>query len=241
MLTKKDIISELQKYSEEIGKTPGEKAFYENTNVGIWDRMKYWSNYGELVNQAGLTPNKFDNTQYSKEELCDIFIRTIREKGKWPTRGYLDVKHTNDSAFPSSATFYRKLGLTNTLAQTILDYINNRKGFEDVIKICNSVPEKNKKPDESTEEEGIISGFVYLGKQHGDYKIGKAKDINRRRDDITLLGSEPFELIHAIETDDMNGIEKYWHNRFKTKNLRGEWFKLNPTDTKAFKCWKRIA
>lgn len=72
-------------------------------------------------------------------------------------------------------------------------------------------------------------------------KIGKAKDIDRRREDITLLGSEPFELIHEIVTDDMKGIEKYWHNRFKAKWIRGEWFKLNSSDVKAFKRWKKIA
>lgn len=241
MLTKEEIIKELQKYTKENGgKTPGEKSFYHNTTVGIMDRKRYFANYGELVREAGLVPNKFDNTKYSHKKLCDLFVETIREKNKWPTRDELDIKHYNNSKFPDSSTFYRKFGLVNDLAQTILEYINNRKRFEDVVKICDSVLEKVKKPDESTGEEDIISGFVYLGKQHSDYKIGKAKDINRRRDDITLLGSEPFELIHTIETDDMTGIEKYWHNRFKTKHLRGEWFKLSAIDIKAFKRWKRI-
>lgn len=241
MLTKEDIIKELQGYAKETGgKTPGEKSFYDNTSIGIMDRRRYWSNYGELVREAGLIPNKFDKTKYSHKELCELFIKVIREKDKWPTRGKLDIKHYNDSRFPDSSTFYSKLGLTNVLAQTILNYINHREGFEDVINICNSVLEKHKKRDVSLREEDVISGFVYLGRQHRDYKIGKAKDINRRREDITLLGSEPFELIHKIETDDMNGVEKYWHNRFKAKHLRGEWFKLTPIDIKAFKRWKRI-
>ena len=71
-------------------------------------------------------------------------------------------------------------------------------------------------------------------------KIGKSKDPDRRREDITLLGSEPFELIHVIKTDDMNGIEKYWHERFKSKHKRAEWFSLSRTDISAFKLWKKI-
>ena len=192
------------------------------------------------MSEAGLIPNKFDNTKYSKEQLCEMFIGVIREKKKWPTRGILDVKHLSVSNFPDSSTFYNKLGLTRNLAETILDFIEDKQGYSDVANVCNSAFEEFEDRDEPPEDGGIISGFVYLGKQHGDYKIGKAKNANRRRDDITLLGSEPFELIHEIKTDDMNGVEKYWHNRFKSKLKRGEWFNLSASDIKAFKRWKKI-
>jgi len=241
MLTKKEIIKELQKCTKENGgKTPSEKVFYENTDIGTYDRMKHWSNYGELVREAGLTPNKFDNTKYNNEQLCEMFIEVIRKKGKWPTRGDLDVKHHSDSNFPDSATFYKRLGLKRDLAKTILEFIKDKRRYGDVADICNSVLEKHKGRDESSEEEGVTIGFVYLGKQHGKFKIGKTKDLNRRRQDITLQGSEPIVWIHDIKTDDMKGVEKYWHNRFKSKRTRGEWFELNSSDVKAFKRWKKI-
>jgi hypothetical protein len=238
MPTKEEIIKELQKYTKENGgKTPGEKAFFDNTAIGIWDRMKYWPNYGELVREAGLTPNKFDKTKYSKEQLCDLFIATVREIGKWPTRGILDVKHTNNPSFPHSGTFYKKLGLTKDLAVTLLDYVQQQEGYEDIIDFCNLTIKNNEEAPSIGE---ISKGYVYIGKQHGKYKIGKAKDFTRRREDITLLGSEPFDLLHVIETDDMTGVEKYWHERFKSKWIRGEWFKLTLADLKAFKRWKKI-
>jgi len=241
MLTKKEILREIYKYAEENdNKTPSEKKLYENTKIGIYDRMKYWSNYGELVSEAGLIPNEFDKTKYSQEQLCKIFIKVIREKSKWPTRGELDVKHFSNSDFPISGTFYKKLGLTKELAKTILEFVEDKKGYSDIIDICKVVFKKFENQEESFENKDINHGFVYLGKQHGDYKIGHSTDPNRRREDVTLLGSEPFKEIYKIETDDMNGLEKYWHHRFKSKKKRGEWFNLSSSDIKAFKRWKKI-
>jgi len=243
MLTKEEVLKEIRRYAKKNdGKTPSEKVFYEYTGIGIHDLKKRgWAYYGELVREAGLTPNKFDKTKYSREQLCSIFIDVIRDKRKWPTRGELDVKHHTDSNFPDSSTFYNKLGLTRNLAKSVLEFIEDKQEYSDVVDICNSALEKYKERSESSEEGEVTSGFVYLGKQHRNYKIGKAKDANRRREDITLLGPEPFELIHEIETDDMNGVEKYWHNRFKSKRKRGEWFDLSRADIKAFKRWKKIA
>lgn len=242
MLTKEEIIKELQKYAKENGgKTPGEQNFYKYVGIGIYDLQKRgWSKYRELVLEAGLVPNKFDKTKYSHKQLCEMFIETIRKNGKWPTRGELNVEHYNNSNLPDSSTYYNKLGLTRDLAQTILQYVKDKKGYEDVIVISNSVLEKHKNESVTSGEDEIESGFIYLGLQHGDHKIGFAKNLDRRREDITLLGSEPMVWIHKIETDDMRGVERYWHNRFKSKWLRGEWFKLNSADVKAFKRWKRI-
>ena len=239
MVSREDILQEIRKVAKQNGgKTPSQKAFSENTDIGVYHWRKYWPTYGELVNDAGLTPNKIYNTKYTHNQLCELFIRVIREKGKWPTRGILDVKHYKDPDFPDSTTFYRKFGLTNGLAQALLDYVKDRQGFEDIIDISTSILKKF--GDNEVTNDNIISGYVYLGKQHGRYKIGKSKDLDRRREDITLLGSEPFELIWQIKTDDMNGVEGYWHERLKSKWIRGEWFKLTASDVKAFKRWKKI-
>ncbi len=246
MLTKEETLKTFKKYAKEIGKTPSEKKLYKDTSVTIWDRMKYWSNYGELVREAGLTPNIFDKTKYSQVQLCEIFIKVIREKNKWPTRGELDVKHYNDSIFPSSSTFYNKLGLTGELAQTILKYVDDKRGYDDIVKICNLALKKYEKYNDSSKTLATSEGFVYLGKQHGVYKIGETNDLNRRREELSTQASEPMVYLHDIKTDDRYGVEKYWHNRFKSKKkkkgktLRGEWFNLCSSDVKAFKRWRKI-
>lgn len=241
MITREDIINKIRKYAKKNNKTPSEIVFYELAGIGIYDLKKLgWPYYGALVREAKLKPNKFDRTKYSREQLCKIFIEFMRELGKWPTRGDLDVKHYNDKNFPASATFYKKLNKIEGLAKSVMEFIEGKRNYDDIATICKSVFEKYSKQVTSPESADIMHGFVYLGKQHGRYKIGYTTDLNRRREDISLLGSEPIEWIHSIETDDMKGIEKYWHDRFASKWMRGEWFKLAPSDIKSFKRWRKI-
>lgn len=244
MFTKEEIIKELQKCAKEnSGNTPSEEKFYENTKIIKYDRMKYWPNYGELVDEAGLTPNKFDKTKYSHEQLCKIFIKAIRENGKWPTRGVLDVKHFNDSDFPASATFYEKLGLTRDLAKTILAYIKDKQGYDDIIDICSLVLKKYENGKEYGEDiENATHGWVYLIK-HGsrnEYRIGKTTNPLRRLGENRIELPEGAVPIHSIKTTDMTGVETYWLNRFKLKRMNGDWFNLNRTDVNEFKRWKKI-
>lgn len=247
MLTKEEIINELQKYAREIGKTPGEKNFYENTRIGIMNRRRYWSNYGELVTEAGLTPNKFDKTKYSHKDLCKFFIKVIREEGKWPTKDKLNIKHYNDPNFPESGTFYDKLGLVNTgeLAETILKYIENKRGYKDINDICEPFLKETAKQEESSFTD---KGYVYLLKSKlrnaVAYKIGRTKDIENRKKQLRQP-SNIEEMLHYVETDDSVGVEKYWHNRFASKRLypdkpKDEWFKLTSSDIKVFKRWRKI-
>ena len=241
MITKEEILKKIQEWSKEnSGRTPSEKIIREELGIPKWNWISYWSKTSDIQREAGLVPQIFDKTKYTKKELCDELIKLIREKRKWPSRDEFDFKRRQDSKFPAYPTFVKKLGKTGKLAQTILEYIKDKREYKDVVDICNPVLEKHREQHVPTEDGSVTSGFVYLGIQHGDYKIGHAKDANRRREDITLLGSEPFVLIHEIKTDDMFGVEKYWHDRFKSKWLRGEWFKLNSSDVKTFKRWRKI-
>lgn len=244
MYTKEEIIKEIQKFAKENGgKTPSEKELDVNTGIKNYYWHKYWSKISDAQIEAGLLPNIFPKIPYEHKDLFEKFITLMRELKKWPTKAEIEVKHNKEYGFPGSSIFYRNLGNIKDLANKILQYAEDNN-YDDVIKICSEVLEKYKNVDisekDGSEKGAVTSGFVYLGIQHGDHKIGHAKDANRRREDITLLGSEPFVLIHEIKTDDMNGVEKYWHTRFKSKWLRGEWFNLSSSDVKAFKHWKRI-
>lgn len=242
MLTKEDILKEIRKWAKENGGlTPSEKIIREELRIPKWDWITYWTKITDIQREAGLTPQDFDKTKYTKKDLCNEFIKLIREMGKWPSRDELDFKRRQDSRFPASATFYNQLGQTkNDLPLTILEYVEGRRGYNDIVNICKSILGKYKNENETFEDDKIESGFVYLGKRGKHYRIGRAKNLDQRRNDHNLNQLEYFDYIHTIETDDMVHIEDYWHKRFDSKCIKGEWFKLSSSDVKAFKRWKRI-
>lgn len=251
MLTREEIIKAVQKWSKNnFGLTPSEKIIRDDLGIPRWHWTSFWVKVTDLQREAGLKPQDFDNSRYTNEELCKIFIKVIREEGKIPSRALLDFKHKQNSEFPGSGTFYKRLGLhrDGSLVVTIHEYVKDKRGYKDIITLCNSYLEGK----EDIELENGIStngkGYVYLLKtklrNSVAYKIGKTKDIKSR---IRQLRQESNidELIHHIETDDMDGVENYWHIRFKDKRLyperdRDEWYLLSTSDEKTFKRWKRI-
>ncbi len=68
------------------------------------------------------------------------------------------------------------------------------------------------------------------------YKIGKSKNVEMRNYSLGLILPEEINILHKIKTDDPDGIENYWHNRFKEKRKgQSEWFALSPSDIADFK------
>lgn len=251
MLTnKEEILKVIQKWSEEHGgRTPGEKVIREDLGIPKWHWITYWTKVTDMQKDAGLTPQRFDKTVYSEKDLLNKFIKLIRHWEKWPSRDELDFKRRQDPSFPASGTFYKKFDKSRGLTLALIEHVKNKNGYEDVVEICNSVLVKHNESttgvDHSTEG-GV--GYVYLLKSSlrnaVAYKIGKTKDLEQRLKQLRQA-SNIEELVHQIQTDDIEGIEQYWLNRFSGKRLypnkpRDEWFKLNSSDVKAFKRWKRI-
>ena len=67
------------------------------------------------------------------------------------------------------------------------------------------------------------------------YKLGRSNAVGRRMYELRIQLAERLELVHSFETDDPEGIERYWHDRFAAKRSNGEWFSLGPEDVAAFK------
>lgn len=74
-------------------------------------------------------------------------------------------------------------------------------------------------------------GYVYLLKSStGHYKIGRAKNPEKRLATFTI--KLPFEVDYEclIYSDDMWFLERELHIRFKEKRIQGEWFMLDDED-----------
>lgn len=70
------------------------------------------------------------------------------------------------------------------------------------------------------------SGFIYVVKVAGYYKIGKSKDFRQRMGEYTQLFEKP-KVIICKWCRNYHKFEKQLHNKYKAYNTRGEWFKLD--------------
>lgn len=80
------------------------------------------------------------------------------------------------------------------------------------------------------------SGSVYIihNTETGRCKIGKASDVHKRFKELQRATDCDLELVHYTEMlEDPHALEKELHTRFKSKQKRGEWFNITPTEAMA--------
>jgi hypothetical protein len=239
-----EILAEMKRTAEENGGKPlGRVRFEKETGVGPNDWLRYWSRFGDIQRDAGFEPNQLQ-VAYDDTYLLEKTIALTRELKKFPTVAEKRTKALNDPTFPAATTFLSRLGNQKQLAAKLMAYCKDKPQYADVVKLIEPLAEVT--PPSATSaaspNDGKPSyGFVYLVKGHpGEYKIGHTKLVDRRLSELGATASIEQELIHEMKTDDPSGVEAYWHKRFQEKRMRGEWFRLSPTDVKAFKRWRRI-
>jgi len=84
------------------------------------------------------------------------------------------------------------------------------------------------------------AGYVYFIQTYPDtVKIGLTVNIKRRLKEFEkiLMPYKPV-LLHSIKTNNMPVCESFFHNKFSTKRLRGEWFELSEDDIEEMKMVK---
>jgi Meiotically Up-regulated Gene 113 (MUG113) protein len=239
MRTKQEILSEIRRAAQENGGKPlGVARFETETGIKPYDWEKFWARFGDAVKEAGFVPNQPQGA-YDDGFLLEKIVGLMRTLGRFPTFREFTGARTVDADFPNKKVFQR-LGSKAQLATKVLEFCHGKDGYDDIAAFCSSVFVK---PHAVASDDGKVSdlvGEVYLFKSGRYYKIGKTKDTVRRGSEIRIQLPEKVNLIHSIKTDDPSGIESYWHNRFESKRMNGEWFDLNPSDVKAFKRWRRI-
>ena len=238
-MKKEDILSEIRRTAKDNNDVPlGNIRLEKETGIKKSDWYGiYWAKRSDADKEAGYEPNKFSQEAYDKEWLIEQLIDFIKEKGKYPTIPEFKLKKRSNKDFPSITTFYN-LGKQHEVARKVIEYCKKNNVFPDVIEICKPIcksDETNNAIEQNDNADENDYGFVYLIKHDKDYKIGKAKHAGKRNYDLGLILPRDIEKIHVIRTDDPAGIEKYWHDRFKDKRGKGEWFNLTSQDVKTFK------
>lgn len=229
-MSKQHIIETIKELVDSDGNPPGQEKFEKISGLKrtAW-YGKYWARWGDALTEAGFAPNKFNNA-YSKDVLLQHYLDLVIELEKLPTTGEIRLKGNNFKNFPSHNVFNDSLGNKQKQLKELLNYAKATKAPEIIMELISGGLKTA--PIKSTKSTNVATGYVYLIKFGDFFKIGRSNDFNRRLSEIKTQLPEEGELLHVIETDDPEGIEAYWHNRFKDKRARGEWFKLSNDDIK---------
>lgn len=219
--------------------TPGGKlglASFERISgisQGIW-RGKYWTNWTEAVQDAGVVPGEM-SIAYSDVHLLKALADLVRTYKRFPTYAQIKIQKARDAKFPNHATFDR-LGSQKAKIEMLRQFAIDNANYSDILQLLPSqAPVADLK--ESAQDESSLKrdGHVYMMKLGKHYKIGHTSSVPRRHREINLELPEKTDVVHTIATDDPEGIEAYWHHRFASKNSNGEWFSLSAEDIRAFK------
>ncbi|HEY1171217.1 MAG TPA: GIY-YIG nuclease family protein [Verrucomicrobiae bacterium] len=218
------------------GKPLGRSKFSTETGIkeSDWSGV-YWIRWGDALIEAGFTPNQMSEAP-ADEWLISKLITFTRELKRFPLSAELRMKARNDPDFPGHTAFQKRFGSKNQVVSKVMEFCSNKKGYEDILLLCESTTARNESPQEKADR-GIEppDGFVYLLKSGRYHKIGRSNSTGRREYELAIQLPEKAVIVHEIRTDDPIGIEAYWHKRFELKRKNGEWFELNAAEVKAFK------
>ena len=70
----------------------------------------------------------------------------------------------------------------------------------------------------------------FLGEVYGAVKIGVAVNLEKRIKTLQTAFPYKLTLIHSVQSDRANTLERELHKHFAAKRLNGEWFALNQED-----------
>ena len=246
MTQKNDLLALLRAAAEgNLGKPPGESQFfrqYHLTRKDLW--AAGYHTYGAACQAAGLRANTFSVPRMSDDNLFRPLAALTRTLGKFPPKGAFEVARTRDTNFPSWETFKRRerQGPESTLRNALLAWCQNTPEFSDVGDLLGSTASTSPK-QQRTATRQVVNGHVYLmryGSGGAVYKIGLTDNVPRRHAQLNMMAPQDVRIVHIIPTDDPQGIERYWLERFEPKRLEGkkELFRLTPDDVAAFKSRK---
>ena len=234
-MTRQQILDLIKQTAEANGGVPlGEDRLTAiGLSTNVWG--KYWPRLSAAQREAGFVPNRPNQARPEHDTLSRL-AALARELGAIPTSRERIVKHQQDPEFPTDRV-WKRLGPKDRLVARLTRFAETNPGYDDVLALCQAAAVEV----ESTKPDAVRFGSVYMLKGSGSkYKIGKTSVFGRRQRELKI--QLPFETrkVHVIETDDPDGVEAYWHNRFAAKRGNGEWFDLDAKDVAAFKRWKRL-
>jgi hypothetical protein len=236
-MDREDILDTIRRTAEANDGVPlGEDRLTQyGITPAVWG--KFWPRLSAAQREAGFVPNAAKAPHPENDALARLASLT-REIGRFPTSRERIVKHHQDPEFPSERV-WKRLGPRHRLLGRLIKFTKSREGDDDVLACCTA--ELDAEVPTAARATAVSFGTVYLLKGPGKrYKIGRTNAFGRRRRELAIQLPFDTRRVHVIETDDPEGVEAYWHNRFASKRINSEWFQLDASDVAAFKRWKRL-
>lgn len=239
MIDRETILSEIQRLADaNDGVAPGRYRFESETGIREADWLgKYWARWSDAVSEADRRPSEFQGA-LSEGDVLSHLASATRELGHFPTNAELKMRRRESSDFPSHGVFDR-LGRRPDKIVALRKFCGQSTDWADVTEILAQEAGSDDTVTSSVERSPAVAGVVYLMKSGRHYKIGRSNSLGRREYELAIQLPEKVETVHSIETDDPEGIERYWHQRFAKKRANGEWFRLDADDIAAFKRRRR--
>jgi len=235
-MNKDTIIKEIQRTATANGGVPlGQARFRKETGIKASDWCgKFWVKWSDAILEAGHLPNQMQKA-FSDEVLLACYASLVREIGRIPTSREVMMKSRSDARFPSYEAFIRFGGTKQQLLNKLLKFCRESGDFDDLVGLLEEMPESEVGSETDPSSVSSEDGYVYLLSFGEEYKIGSSNNVERRFREIKTQMPYEGKIIHTITTGDPAGIEAYWHQYFKEKRLKGEWFKLSASEIKYFK------
>lgn len=230
------ILDEIRRTAEENGGVPfGKLRLDKEAGIKEHHWKRYWPRLSDAQREAGFDPNAWTGP-IDRKRLLELLAGLARELGHFPTHAELMVRSNADKAWPNQKVFSNRLGAKAEMVESLAAFCRESGGLDDVLAYCQAVIAMQNKTNASrTASDADSDGFVYLLKSGRFYKIGKTNHAGKRERELALQLPERASMVHSIKTDDPDGIERYWHQRFADKRKNGEWFDLDRQDVAAFR------
>lgn len=197
-------------------------------------RSGFWRSWRDFQREAGVSPNE-PTQRLPDADIIRRYAELARKLGRVPTDDDLKFHRKSDPTVPSTRVMRTRAPRLDERIELLREYCAANDGWADVLELLASP-----KTDEAAEpSRGKVAGVVYLMKDGRHFKIGKTNSVGRRHAEASTWLRNA-KVVHTIETDDPDGVERYWHRRFEAKLVRGEWFSLTAEDVAAFRRWRRI-
>lgn len=239
-MNRETIIAEIKRTAQINGGRPlGSRKFESETGIKstVW-LGKIWARWKDALQDAGFAPNQLV-VAHNKDFLFEIYAKISSENKKLVTKNDMRLINRNGSDIPDWNTFHNHFGNKINFIKELSSYLSSTNTYEDVLDMCVDYKDKEIINEEIVLKKGIpVTEFVYLLKSGKFYKIGRTNSVGRRQYEISVQMPEEVIEIHRISTDDSIGIERYWHQRFMSKRVKGEWFNLSREEVDIFKLRK---